>query len=280
MAPWPARAAALQSKLSTALPAAAAICTTSGCCSAAFSHRVTVWAPIRFAFLSSPCSPTYQGFHVPADAPALPTRPVSGEKPLERSLAPRAELPPPRSTLVPKASSARTALENCRFPKARGQGTPAIPTATQDRHASQERHLFRELQTLPARMHPKRKSNAQRCEPSQFNTIKPRSPLASLIHQAAGASDGSQRGPSFPRHSSARSTAEATAHGTGRALTSPESPVDGTARAPCSESKVLQGNPKFPPNAAREQGSSLIGNLSTAAAQQERGSWVQMGTKC
>lgn len=82
-----------------------------------------------------------------------------------------------------------------------------------------------------------------------------------------------------PASRGARSTAEAAAHGAGRALTSPESPGDGPARAPCSESKVLQSNPRFPLNAAREQVSSLAGNLSTAAAQHGRGHWVQMGGK-
>lgn len=44
---------------------------------------------------------------------SLPLRPVNAEKLLESSPAPRAELPPPRGTQVPKASSAHTTLQNC-----------------------------------------------------------------------------------------------------------------------------------------------------------------------
>lgn len=64
VAHWPA---ALRSQLSAASPAPAAVCTTSGCCSAAFSQRITVWAPFRFVILPSPCSPTHQGLHIPTD---------------------------------------------------------------------------------------------------------------------------------------------------------------------------------------------------------------------
>lgn len=62
VAQWPA---ALRSQLSAASPAPAAVCTTSGCCSAAFSQRITVWAPFGFVILPSPCSPTHQGLHIP-----------------------------------------------------------------------------------------------------------------------------------------------------------------------------------------------------------------------
>lgn len=64
VAQWPA---ALRSQLSAASPAPAAVCTTSGCCSAAFSQRITVWAPFGFIILPSPCSPAHQGFHIPTD---------------------------------------------------------------------------------------------------------------------------------------------------------------------------------------------------------------------